>query len=340
MPATGPLPNYLNIEVTTRCNLRCVMCPHSVADRFLGRKEFMRFGRDLDKAVLASLQGTMEAVTWLHLNCQGEPLLAKPFWEIIQTLKGKDRPQIIINTNGQLLSEKIMARLLEAPMHTISFSLDAARPETYAKIRGADFGAVLANIRRVLREKQARGLTGLHVIISMVLMKENIEELPQFIELADDLGVDSVYLGHMITPLFGWDITKPDGWKFDYQDQMLSNYPELSNIFVRQALEIANSKNIIIAGHDLLFQDHNEDGFPETKLSDCSYPWNSLHVYIDGEAAPCCYTTQRVGNILTAGGVAAVWNGPAIQALRTDIAAGRLNPVCVGAPCPYVKVGS
>ncbi len=56
----------------------------------------------------------------LHLNGVGEPMMAKPFWEIIDRLKGKKGPFINFNTNGLLMTEENVVRLLQAPIYGIS----------------------------------------------------------------------------------------------------------------------------------------------------------------------------------------------------------------------------
>ena len=77
--------------------------------------------------------------------------------------------------------------------------VDAVEPATFAAIRGQDaLGRILANIRRVVavrdslprRHRPRLGLT-------MVLMQQNIDQLPAMVDLAAELGLDSVGAVHL-----------------------------------------------------------------------------------------------------------------------------------------------
>lgn len=71
-------------------------------------------------------------------------------------------------------------------------------------------------------------------------------------------------------------------------------------------------------------------------LSDCQYPWTWAVISSNGEVRPCCFSTLPVGNLHDAQ-LEAIWNGTAMQQLRLDILAGRVNPICRGAPCKFVQ---
>ncbi len=92
--------------------------------------------------------------------------------------------------------------------------------------------------------------------MNMTLMRSNIEELPDFIQLAERLGVDEIMLWH----LNRWPdeamaryVTKKDGWIFDYAQEGLWNYPALSNRCIKDAVRLAQEAQIP------LYLDHNKD---------------------------------------------------------------------------------
>jgi MoaA/NifB/PqqE/SkfB family radical SAM enzyme len=88
-------------------------------------------------------------------------------------------------------------RLIDSPLHNINVSLDAATPDTYRKIRGADFNAVLNNIRNFVHIRDQLGSKAPLLYLNMTLMRANIEELPLFIELVSQLKGDRAYFFHM-----------------------------------------------------------------------------------------------------------------------------------------------
>jgi MoaA/NifB/PqqE/SkfB family radical SAM enzyme len=81
---SGGIPKVIAFEVTNRCNLKCVMCPHGIGA--------IESPRDADMSLLDALWPGMVQAEYVHLNGVGEPMMAKPFWEVIDRLKGKKRP--------------------------------------------------------------------------------------------------------------------------------------------------------------------------------------------------------------------------------------------------------
>jgi radical SAM protein with 4Fe4S-binding SPASM domain len=62
----------------------------------------------------------------------------------------------------------------------------------------------------------------------------------------------------------------------------------------------------------------------------CAYPFNSLHVWANGDITPCCTFFGKslvVGNIKDTT-LTDVWNGDGMQQIRQEILSGNLNPTC------------
>jgi MoaA/NifB/PqqE/SkfB family radical SAM enzyme len=239
-------PKVIVFEVTNRCNLKCVMCSHGIGA--------VESPRDADLSLLEIVWPSMLQSDYLHLNGVGEPLMARPFWEIVDRLKGKKRPHIHFNTNGLLLTEENVSRLFRAPVRCVMVSLDAATPETYQDIRGGNFATALAGIERLVAH--AKPKTGIDM--TFVLMKRNIEEAAAYVELAARLGVKTVSFHHLTDtgiPADTWIVTRSNGWKFVYAEQRLCNYPELSNANVQQALDTGKRLGVNVVGDDLLFKE-------------------------------------------------------------------------------------
>jgi radical SAM protein with 4Fe4S-binding SPASM domain len=73
-----------------------------------------------------------------------------------------------------------------------------------------------------------------------------------------------------------------------------------------------------------------EDLVPRS--SHCAYPFNSLHVWANGDITPCC-TFFAKSPALIMGNTAAdtledVWRGEKLKALRGELLSGDLNPIC------------
>ena len=84
IPGLKALPKVIAFEVTNRCNLKCVMCPHGIGA--------IESPRDADMSLLEILWPGMARSEHIHLNGVGEPMMSKPFWEVIDRLQGKKAP--------------------------------------------------------------------------------------------------------------------------------------------------------------------------------------------------------------------------------------------------------
>jgi MoaA/NifB/PqqE/SkfB family radical SAM enzyme len=251
-------PSWLSLETTAICNLRCVQCPREDPSvRFVET--------EMDEAIADKILPNLPYVTHLQLFGLGEPLLSKLFWKLIEDDRSKEIDRVAVNSNGTLFSERNVDRLLRSNLNFVSVSLDAATPPTYKKIRGGNFDKVVEGIKRLtasrrdLRASGKLGRANFTVWMNMTLMVENIRELPLFIALAQEVGVDAVDVWHMNmrsdNTTKDWRLTH-DGWTFVYDEQHLSNAPVLSNEMVRQAQAVAAEKGVA-------FQPRPELLFPE-----------------------------------------------------------------------------
>ena len=236
-------PRVVAFEVTTRCNLKCVMCPHGI--------EAIAEPRDADAALLDALWPAMEAADLLHLNGVGEPLLAEPFWTIVDRLKGQPRPHIGFNTNGLLLTDRNIDRLCAAPLDGISVSIDAATETTYERIRGGSFTKVTEGVRRLVGRVDERR----KVMITFVVMRENLAEMVAFVELAKDLGVPKVWFGPLTDTAISaeqWTVTRPDGWQFRYKEQQMRTADEALIAGLRAATDRGRQLDVEVEGVNIM----------------------------------------------------------------------------------------
>lgn len=156
--AKGPIspisPQVVYIEVTNRCNLLCETCPRTFFNReplkTLSYEEFVRIAEQFPNMRRASLHGI------------GEPLLNKELPQIIKYLKGRD-VEVIINSNGTLLTPTWQEALIESGLDEYRCSIDGAKPETYARIRGANLlHKLVAGLGGLVKTK-ARQLSLIHI---------------------------------------------------------------------------------------------------------------------------------------------------------------------------------
>lgn len=75
------------------------------------------------------------------------------------------------------------------------------------------------------------------------------------------------------------------------------------------------------------------------KQAFCKYPFEHLHIHVDGRLYMCCY--QRlipIGNILE-NSLEDIWYGEIAHEIRAKIIASELPDACLGGGCPYLHQG-
>lgn len=223
-------PNLLTLETTSRCNLRCVMCSHAIGgvDR----------PKHLDEALTEKLARYLKQAAAVQLHGIGEPINSPAFWSCLADLSAPEVCESSINTNFTVINDRQLDKLVASNLKLINVSLDAATAPTYQKIRGFDFEKVLENIRIFTQKKKEAGKKFPLLYLNMTLMRTNIEELVLFVQLAKELKADHACAWHLNRwpeEEMGRYVVQRDGWTFDYRNEGLWNYPELSNEWLSKA---------------------------------------------------------------------------------------------------------
>ena len=152
--ALSPLPQRLEIELSSACNLRCTYCPRRFLNDISAFMDVGLFCRIIDEV-------TPQPETILVLHRRGESLLHPRLGECLDYLKGKFQT-IQLATNATLLDDAINERLI-GTLSFISFSLDA--PDAFDRTRKpARYGDVAARVERFLEQNAGRVRTQVSMV--------------------------------------------------------------------------------------------------------------------------------------------------------------------------------
>jgi MoaA/NifB/PqqE/SkfB family radical SAM enzyme len=272
----APRWQYLQVEVTTRCNLPgCVMCPRTAwPERWQAQ--------DLTWETFEALFPSLKFFSHVHLSGWGEPLLHPRLWDMARILRAQGL-KVSLTTNGLGLSEEVRMRVLE-DLDMVAISLDGARAATYERVRpGADFNRVVRQIAALCSRKRSLGLERPEVVLLFLKMRPNLSELPDFLRLAASLGVDRVNAPNLdfipvpeMEPLGLWSPGPPD--------------PEM------EALQRAAAAE----AEALKMPFRNFSLFPKYDLRVCdANPLLNAFVTVSGEVAPCVYLGLPVAGFFT-----------------------------------------
>lgn len=129
------------------CNSRCPNCPYTNSEIRSDYKDRPFMNENTFK-IIADQCGEYGA--YIRISGGGEPMLHPKAVELMEYAK-KVGAKVGLITNGSKFTEESTRRLLEAQVDMIEFSVDAADPDTYAKVRkGLIWETLLDNVKRMV----------------------------------------------------------------------------------------------------------------------------------------------------------------------------------------------
>ncbi|MEW6322893.1 MAG: radical SAM protein [Acidobacteriota bacterium] len=187
----GPLPNRLYIECTAACNISCFQAccaPETgiTRTRQAGMLDWDIFTRVVDEAAPSLVR--------IDFFNYGEAFLHKKAVEMCEYIKTK-YPHVYLytSTNGLALTEEKARRLVHTGIDEVTFSVDGASQDTYARYRQRGrFDVALGNMRAMADEKARSGRDVPQINWRYILFtwNDHDEEMDRARALAAEVGVD------------------------------------------------------------------------------------------------------------------------------------------------------
>lgn len=130
--AVHDYPLQIDVELNASCNLRCPMCTYADGTATSkGKESWMSLGHF--EALVAD--GVPRGLCAVGLNGINEPLVRHDLPEFVQVARDAGVLDIMLHTNGTLLTPSMSARLIGAGLTRLFVSLDALTDVTYRHIR-------------------------------------------------------------------------------------------------------------------------------------------------------------------------------------------------------------
>ena len=145
-------PLHLDLELSGVCNLSCQDCfQESLDKKRLGLMDEALFQRLVD-------EGVENGLCAIKLQIRGESFLHPKLFECIEYAKERGVLDVQITTNGTLLDEAAMRRVLDSGLDGIIFSVDPRHADACSS-RGApiEYSQVPSAVNRFLGLRRERG---------------------------------------------------------------------------------------------------------------------------------------------------------------------------------------
>jgi len=346
-PGTRPL--RVMLDTTNRCNIRCVMCHFAYPAAW--EQQLERWTPEF----LALVEREVFPHTYqAQLSLGTEPLVWKPFPELLDACKRAGVPYIEMYTNGLLLTEELAAKIVATPMSRVQLSLEGASAEGYESVRvGGSFERFKRGVRLLDEAKRCAGSALPVLQFNITLLRRNAHEVEDILRLAKELGVSDIDFRHVLVH---------DGLGME-AESFLDDKPGFNALMRRaRALAAELGLTIVVQPKDFELGDSPAPALtppgprpdfvvplqylptpppPAAKghaPPECWAPWRQVLIRADGSVVPCpfWYTDDSMGN-LQRQSFMEVWEGEPFKKLRHGLLTRAYHENC--AKCPLRGIG-
>ena len=316
-------PVCLYLETTNRCNLLCTTCPRTY--------EELEPPADMSWELFTHIVDQYPAISRVVLHGIGEPMMVKDLPRMVRYLHDRGT-YVLFNTNGTLLRPKKGRELIEAGLDELRISLDAAESKAFKLVRGRDwFDRIVRNVREFVELKAKLGASQPRLSLWLTGLRETLEQLPDFIRLAADIGVPEVYLQRLVHFPEGQGLARPTSSLFE-------RLHEEESVFLEEARRVAVELEVSFDASGAAEPEASlKRGAGERPWSICRRPWTLMYFTAHGRAIPCCIApfSMRGYESFTLGDASQqtlrdIWNGSGYQQFRTALLSDAPPSACAG----------
>lgn len=339
------------MDLTPRCNIYCTMC-------LLPLEEEHSKGAEMPEPVFQRIADEVfPRAKSVSLSCGAEPFMSKRFLPALEMAAARGVPHIKFVTNGLLMTDEAIQTIVDLGINRVMVSLDGATAATYESIRvGGKFDRLVDRLLALRRIKEERRSITPVLKFSWVLMRSNLHEVLDLVELARYVGAEEIYLRHLV-PFAELDVSREllfdtphevnevldEAWKrtrrYGIRMTTLPKLPPgLPTPFQSLTLVYEHAREIA--------RDEGMGGVLATVLRKwrlrakaCDQPWFSVYIRPDGAVNPCgAWFKEAPLGELASQHLDEIYAGDDARRLRAELTGlAPLRSAC--AQCPNVVSG-
>ena len=255
-------PQYIEVETTTTCNLKCTLCEHTYWDEPNVHMTLEQFKYIVDQ---------FPDLKWIGMTGIGEAWCNPDFADMLRYIKSRNVYVELYDSFYYTDDDKAKLQV-ELGVEKIFVSLDGATPESYNKIRvGSNFNHVLDNVKRLDNWKKKLNSYFPELCFHFVVTKNNVHELTTYLEMIKESGIDC----HMVQ-----------------YTRMLHDFPEVKHLFTDVTDE--QIKEVTKRSQELGIPIGWNATVPQSKppVKEC-LAWFMPFIFVDGTVIPCCALNEQ-----------------------------------------------
>lgn len=355
-------PDYLQIETTSFCNAKCIMCSHYFSNN--------KGAQMLQNDTVHNMEDALQLSHTVSLNGMGEPF-ASPYVSDQIDYYSSFGNRIVTNTNLSILNDRLVAQI-NTSFDWLEISIDGATKDIYENIRkNLKLDSIKANLKRLKEE-----CPHVRKHIATVIMRQNVKEMPMMVELAHEAGANIITFMTLNANIIIQNS----------QDEMC-NYPNVLQYYSAKALQMGEKlgipvivPNAQIMNREISFEEiqdelarmeslplfkdeketaqmmhtaklveeylkENDEIQRDTVASTvkchgiCDWILKQSYIDLQGNVAMCCRNQSfHVGNVNEEKEFGAVWNSRFYQKLREIFYSGYVPEACL--KCGLIESGN
>jgi len=306
-------PFFVNVDVTRRCNLRCVGCRfHSP----LLDKPDPSDREDLQDMPLGLFEGLCRdlremGTKTITITGEGEPFLHPSLCDMTSAAKGMGF-RVTLVTNGTLLDEANIERIIEARLDTLRVSLLAGTPGKYEKnYPGTDpvsLDRIRDGLRRLAARKSAFDRKRPSVVLHHPINRTNVRSIDSMVDLAHEIDANALSFSPWKTFRGAFDflsLTEEDERRL--REALPQTGKRLNSLSIKHNIEE------LLRRYDI--------GYAVWEKLPCYIAWSHARILVDGTVLACHRSRLPMGS-LQESSLREIWNGADYRAFRRRASRG------------------
>ena len=311
-PQPTGVPVVIVWNFTNQCNLNCLHC-HQDSHSILNQSELTT------SQALKVVDNMADAGISILTFSGGEPLMRPDLYEVAKY--ASDRGIFCsIATNGILITQEVPEKLYRADIKSVEIGLDGVNAKTHDFLRNTpgSFDATIEGIKNCVEFGKFHDIA-----IATTLNKMNVKEIPQIIDLCEELGATKFYLNRIIAAGRGKNVTHldvPSKEKMEVLNHLCDRfiraaqgngiicYTRGMTYFARLCYQRSNGNffpvSEVLSGCDRIFEEDWRNEMPKiirnlaAGFGSCSAGLTYAGLSAEGDLLPCVPAPIKLGNLL------------------------------------------
>ena len=212
-PDKVPIPRFIEMETTTVCNKKCIICEYVYWPK--GEQEKRHMSLDEFKHVV----NQFPVLRWANLTGEGSSFLNKDYPLMLKHLWEKHKTSIWLVEHLADISFDKLEKEVFPYINGIYVSMDGATKATYESIKiGCNFDNVINNLKKIVAYKRTWKKPFPHISFRYIIIKQNVSEIPLFVDLINSIAAPHEWGGSTSNIEFTGLLTFPEINKYYTED--------------------------------------------------------------------------------------------------------------------------